>query len=94
MIQLAQKAVFYPGGEKQKIALTRALCHKRKILLLDEAASNLDFASHQKMLDLVLSSTDFDIVFVVTHDHKELSRYDRILRLEKGQLTVIKQDWS
>ena len=85
---------FLSGGEKQKIALTRALCHKRKILLLDEAASNLDFASHQKMLDLVLSSTDFDIVFVVTHDHKELSRYDRILRLEKGQLTVIKQDWS
>lgn len=85
---------FLSGGEKQKIALTRALCHKRKILLLDEAASNLDFASHQKMLELVLSSTDFDIVFVVTHDHKELSRYDKILRLEKGQLTVIKQDWS
>ena len=46
------------------------------------------------MLELVLSSTDFNIVFVVTHDHKELSRYDKILRLEKGQLTVIKQDWS
>lgn len=85
---------FLSGGEKQKIALARALCHKRRILLLDEAASNLDFASHQKMLELVLSSTDFNIVFVVTHDHKELSRYDKILRLEKGQLTVIKQDWS
>lgn len=83
---------FLSGGEKQKIALTRALCHKRKILLLDEAASNLDSASHQKMLELVLNSTDFDIVFVVTHDHEELSRYDKILRLENGQLTVIKQN--
>ncbi len=44
---------FLSGGEKQKIALTRALCHKRKILLLDEAASNLDFASHQKMLEVL-----------------------------------------
>ncbi len=69
---------FLSGGEKQKIALTRALCHKRKILILDEAASNLDSASHQKMLELVLNSTDFDIVFVVTHDHEELSRYDKI----------------
>lgn len=85
---------FLSGGEKQKIALTRALCHKRKILLLDEAASNLDSASHQKMLELVLNSIDFDIVFVVTHDHEELSRYDKILRLENGQLTVIKQDRS
>lgn len=54
----------------------------------------MDSASHQKMLELVLNSTDFDIVFVVTHDHEELSRYDKILRLENGQLTVIKQDRS
>lgn len=82
---------FLSGGEKQKIALARAFCHKRKILVLDEAASNLDAVSQQKILKLILDSTDFNIIFVITHDHSQLSHYDKILHLEKGHLTVTKQ---
>ena len=78
------------GGEKQRVALTRAMAVQPDILLLDEPFSALDDANRDRCQDELLRihrQWQIPIIFV-THriaDAEKLA--DRIIRIEKGQMT-------
>lgn len=78
------------GGEKQRVALTRAMAVQPDILLLDEPFSALDDANRDRCQDELLrihQKWQIPIIFV-THriaDAEKLA--DRVLRIEKGQMT-------
>ncbi|WP_142826733.1 ATP-binding cassette domain-containing protein [Planococcus soli] len=78
------------GGEKQRVALTRAMAVQPDILLLDEPFSALDDANRDRCQDELLrihQQWQIPIIFV-THriaDAEKLA--DRVLRIEKGQMT-------
>ncbi|MGH2316476.1 ATP-binding cassette domain-containing protein [Planococcus sp. SE5232] len=78
------------GGEKQRVALTRAMAIQPDILLLDEPFSALDDANRDRCQDELLRihrQWQIPIIFV-THriaDAEKLA--DRIIRIEKGQMT-------
>ena len=66
-------------GEKQRVAVCRALVAEPVLLLADEPTGNLDPTNTQKVLDILLDaaeSTDATLV-TVTHDHDLLPRFDR-----------------
>ncbi|MDE6421156.1 MAG: ABC transporter ATP-binding protein/permease [Lachnospiraceae bacterium] len=75
----------FSGGERQRIAIARALYHNKKILLFDEATSALDSAMAEKIENLILNLRGVTCLFV---SHKLsascVERYDGIIRLGAG----------
>jgi ABC-type multidrug transport system fused ATPase/permease subunit len=72
------------AGERQRIALARAIMGYPRILLLDEPTANLDAGSVELFFEVV--SRYPGTVFLATHDPAEAERMDRIWRLENGRL--------
>ena len=68
-------------GERQRVAIGRALLSNPEVLLADEATGNLDPMNKGRILDLLFSQLDRDrsTLVAVTHDHELLPRFDRVL---------------
>jgi cell division transport system ATP-binding protein len=67
------------GGEQQRVGIARAVVGRPKILLADEPTGNLDPASKQRVVDLLLQQCAQigTAVLMVTHDHSLIPRFDR-----------------
>ncbi len=91
-VNLFQKGLKFPrelsGGEKQKVAIARALVNKPKILLADEPTGNLDEKSTNEIMDLLsIINENGTTVVVITHDLHLVSRMNkRVIRLKKGKV--------
>jgi len=90
---LSEHADKYPhqlsGGQKQLVAISRALVLKPKILLMDEPLANLDVKLKRKILDHIVNlCKSFDLtILYVTHDHKEaFAIADEIVVMNKGRI--------
>jgi putative ABC transport system ATP-binding protein len=68
-------------GEKQRVAICRALLPGPRLLLADEATGNLDPRNKRRILDLLFDSVDAHgaTMLAVTHDHELLRRFDRVV---------------
>jgi len=75
------------GGEKQRLALIRALLGSPKILLCDEPTGALDKANSVQLIDELISLSKEMLVIVVTHNMKYIKRYKSgFLKLDNGNL--------
>lgn len=74
-------------GEKQRVAICRALLPQPKLILADEATGNLDPDNKTLILDLLFSTVnDHDATLLaVTHDHELLKRFDRVVDFQEFQ---------
>ena len=80
------------GGQKQRIAIARAIVNEPKILLLDEPLSALDYKMRQEMqIELKNMHKELGITFIfVTHDQEEaLMMSDKIVVMSKGQIQQV-----
>jgi putative ABC transport system ATP-binding protein len=91
-VGLAERLSHYPrvlsGGEQQRVALARAFVVRPAVLLADEPTGSLDFATGEKVMQLMfdLNSEAGTTLVLVTHDRAIAERCDRQLRIEAGQL--------
>ena len=92
-VGLGERLHHYPqqlsGGEQQRVAIARAFASKPKLLLADEPTGNLDEDTGEKIIEalLELQSQTGCTVLLVTHDTSLANRADRILMMNRGQLT-------
>ncbi|SMF54152.1 phosphate-transporting ATPase [Tistlia consotensis] len=75
-------------GEKQRLALVRALQQEPKVLLLDEPTSALDPEARDAVEALIRRQREAGrAILLVSHDHSQAERLaDRVLEIEKGRL--------
>ena len=78
------------GGEKQKLAVARALLKDSPIVILDEATSGYDVESDSYLHDVLLSELKDKTVIMITHRYDNLEGIDRVYRLDNGQVLEVK----
>jgi ATP-binding cassette, subfamily B, bacterial PglK len=81
---VGERGVRLSGGQRQRIGLARALYTRPSVLVLDEATSNLDQATEQRIVDTLAALQGGVTMIVVTHRTASVRNCDRLLYLENG----------
>ncbi|MBD3263557.1 MAG: ATP-binding cassette domain-containing protein [Candidatus Omnitrophica bacterium] len=74
------------GGEKQRLAIARAILKDAPILILDEATSQLDSVSEQLIKEALYTLMEGRTSFIIAHRLSTVQRADKIIVLEEGQI--------
>jgi hemin transport system ATP-binding protein len=79
-------------GQKQRIAVARALMNDPKLILGDEPTASLDHASSMLVINLIKKHVLHNgaSALIVTHDERIFEFADRVIRLEDGQVVLHK----
>jgi len=79
------------GGEKQKIAIARAILREADFLIFDEATVHLDRESEERIRRLINDYFKDKTSLIISHKKWDISGIDRIIELEKGR--IIRQEY-
>ena len=77
------------GGQKQRLTIARALVRKPKILILDDSASALDFATDAALRKAIHGMKENPTVFIVSQRASSIQHADQIIVLDDGQVAGI-----
>jgi ATP-binding cassette subfamily B protein len=85
---LGEEGVNISGGQKQMVALARALYQKPQLLLLDEPTSAMDRETEHSVLNLLAGLGNEMAIIIVTHRVQSIKHADRIYILEDGVINT------
>lgn len=92
IVGLSDKAKNFPhqmsGGEKQRLAIARALIHRPRILLADEPTGNLDMINSYDVVKLLMKINEFGTtVILATHNREVVNAIGkRVISMESGKI--------
>jgi ATP-binding cassette subfamily B protein len=84
---VGERGVKLSGGERQRVAIARAILKDAPILVLDEATSSLDSESEYYIQDALKNLMKDKTTIVIAHRLSTIMQMDRIIVIEKGQIT-------
>lgn len=78
---VGDKGIRLSGGQRQKVALARAILSRRECLIFDEVTSNMDVESKKVFCDLMDKYRKERTIIIVTHDQDVIDIADKIVKL-------------
>lgn len=76
------------GGQAQRIALARTLCHKKPVLILDDPFSALDKNTEEQIYNNLRKMTEGSIVIILSHRLYMFPKLDKVIWLDEGSVRV------
>ncbi|MBN2167236.1 MAG: ABC transporter ATP-binding protein [Marinilabiliaceae bacterium] len=90
-----RKAGQLSGGMKQKLALSCALIHKPRILVLDEPTTGVDAVSRYEFWDMLIKLKQNNITILVSTPYMdEASKCDRVALMQNGHVLMVDTPWG
>jgi ATP-binding cassette subfamily B protein/subfamily B ATP-binding cassette protein MsbA len=84
---IGERGATLSGGEKQRLAIARALLKDASVLILDEPTSALDAQTEALLLEALERLMKGRTTFIIAHRLSTIRKADRIVVLEKGRIT-------
>ena len=84
--EVSERGIRFSGGERQRIALGRAILRRPEALILDEATSAIDIDTEAAIFERLAAIRPKLTIIVVAHRPSTLAMCDRVIRLENGSL--------
>ena len=85
-LMISQEGKNLSGGQRQRLTIARALVREPDVLILDDSASALDFATDARLRSAIRRGTGDMTVFIVSQRAASIKQADRILVLDDGRI--------
>lgn len=85
---IGETGIGFSGGESHRIALARLLAADAPVIIVDEPFSALDEETEQSLLETLLETCEHRTLLLITHHLKGIERFDRVLFLEDGKISM------
>ncbi len=82
--RLSERGANFSGGQRQRLALARALLHDSAVYIFDEATSNIDVESENEIMALIHEMARKKTVLLISHRLANVTGADRIYAIENG----------
>ena len=79
----------FSGGQRQRLTIARALVRKPEILILDDSASALDYATDARLRKAIRDMEGKPTVFIVSQRTSSIQHADKIIVLDDGEVAGI-----
>jgi len=86
---IGERGFTLSGGQRQRIAIARAILRNPKILILDDASSAIDSRTEDEIQTAIKTVLKGRVSFLITHRLAQIRRADKILLMDKGEISAI-----
>ncbi len=83
-----ERGARFSGGQRQRIMIARALAHRPRLLILDEATASLDPATEAAVCESLAGLRGQVTILAISHQRALVEAADRVYRLEKGRVLL------
>ncbi len=90
---LGEGGLLLSGGQRQMIAVVRALAIKPRLLILDEPTNHLDLEAMTALIAALRASRPRPTMLLISHDPMAMAGLDALYRLEAGSISLARRDW-
>ncbi len=84
--QVGHGGIKLSGGEKQRVAISRALYNSPEIIFMDESTSALDVVTEKKIIQSIQKNYSNTTILIIAHRKSTLELCDKVFKLSKGRL--------
>lgn len=84
---IGERGVRLSGGQRQRLGIARALYHNPELLVLDEATSALDNQTEAEVMKAINNMSGRKTIIMIAHRLSTVEKCDKVIKLQKGQIS-------